>query len=136
VERVGTLEELVAVSDAVSLHSHLPEGNSCMFDAKMLAKFKPGSYLINTARGPLIDDIALIDALKNGALAGAGIDVHPKEFEPGFFENLDKDPLIRYATQHDNLILTPHIAGCTYDAWQMTEQHVIRMMIEAFDGKR
>ena len=135
-EKVGTLEELVAVSDAVSLHSHLPEGNGCMFGAKMLSKFKPGSYLINTARGPLIDDLALINALKNGPLAGAGIDVHPKEFEPDFFENLDTDPLIRYAREHDNLILTPHIAGCTYDGWQMTEEHVIGMMIDAFNGKR
>ena len=135
-ERAESLEELVSTCDIVSLHSHLPADGRCMFDAAMLANFRPGSYLVNTARGPLIDGPALIDALERGTLAGAAIDVHPNEFEKGFRENLDRDPLILHAREHDNLILVPHIGGCTLDSWQKTEEYVIRMMVDAFEGRR
>ncbi len=135
-ERVSSLEELVSKSDVISLHTHLPEGDGHMIDAEMLSKFKTGSYLINTARGPLIDEQALIEALKNGPLAGAGIDVHPLEFEKGFFDNLNDDPLIQYAKEHDNLVLAPHIGGCSVDAWRITQEHVIGMMIDAFESRK
>ena len=135
-ERAASLEELVSTCDIISLHSHLPADGKCMFDAAMLAKFKAGSYLVNTARGPLIDGPALIDALERGTIAGAAIDVHPTEFDPGFRENLGRDPLILYAREHDNLILVPHIGGCTLDSWQKTEEYVIRMMVDAFEGRR
>lgn len=133
IHAVQSLEELVSLSDVVSLHSHLPEDGKCMIDAEVLGKFKHGSYLINTARGPLVDGDALVEALQSGRLAGAGIDVHPREFEKGFLDSIEEDCLIQYAREHDNLILTPHIGGCTVDAWEMTEAHVIQMMIKAFN---
>lgn len=135
-ERAESLEDLVSTCDVISLHSHLPVDGKCMFDAAMLAKFKPGSYLVNTARGPLIDGPALLEALEQGRLAGAGIDVHPNEFDPDFKENLGRDPLILYARKHDNLILVPHIGGCTLDSWGKTEQYIIRMMVDVFEGRR
>ncbi|MEP5742871.1 MAG: D-glycerate dehydrogenase, partial [Marinomonas sp.] len=76
---VESLDELVAQADILTLHSPLTENTRGMIDARRLALMKPGSSLINTARGELIDQEALIAALESGHLAGAGLDVYPEE---------------------------------------------------------
>jgi phosphoglycerate dehydrogenase-like enzyme len=116
-----TLDELLAESDFVSLHHRFQEGeggNDKHIGARELALMKPTAYLINTARGRLVDEDALIDALRNGRIAGAGLDVFRYEpFHPD-------SPLL--ALSGDNLILTPHVAGAPLaEAWQTTARDLV-----------
>jgi len=97
------LESLLRESDVVSLHCPLTADNQGMLDARRLALMKPGAFLINTARGPLIDEQALADALNAGRLAGAGLDV--LSVEPARPDN----PLLSAR----NCLITPHIAWAT-----------------------
>lgn len=108
------LRDLAAASDAVSLHCPLTPETARMIDAAFLASMKDGAILVNTARGGLVNAEALAEALKNGKLAFAGLDV----FDP---EPLPPDsPLLGL----ENVILTPHIGGITEDSFR-------RMMREA-----
>lgn len=128
-ERVDSLHELVAVSDVVSVlvpHEKETEG---MISREILANFKKGAYLVNTARGELLDWDALLESLESGHLAGVALDVFEGEFVPGFAERFPYHPALRYASEHDNLILTPHIGGSTIDAWRLTEAHAIDMAL-------
>lgn len=102
------LETLLSTSDVVSLHCPLTTTNRHMIGAQQLAAMKPGSYLVNTARGPLVDEEALADAVESGHLAGAGLDVH--EFEPRVNSRL---------RALERVVLLPHIgsaATATRDA--------------------
>lgn len=94
-----TMDELLSQSDYVSLHCPLNPDTRHIIDAEALAKMKPTAFLINTSRGPLVDEAALIAALQSGTIAGAGLDV--QETEPPSEGN----PLYTL----DNVILTPHM---------------------------
>ena len=94
-----TLEEVLSQSDYVSLHCPLMPQTRHIINKDTLALMKPTAFIINTARGPLIDEAALIEALKEGRIAGAGLDV--QEAEPPAEDN----PLY----QMENVILTPHM---------------------------
>ena len=101
--RLTDLDSLLRESDVVSLHCPLTAANKHLIDARRLALMKPGSFLINTARGPLIDEQALAEALNHGHLAGAGLDV--LSVEPARPDN----PLLTAK----NCVITPHIAWAT-----------------------
>jgi len=103
-----TLDELLAGSDVVTLHCPLTDETEGMINADRLAKMKPTSLLINTSRGPLIDQQALARALNEGRLAGAGLDVMPAEPPPA------DNPLL----SAKNCCITPHIAWATKEARQ------------------
>ena len=103
--KLVTLEELIAGSDYITLHVGLTQQTTGVINAKSLAAMKKGVRIINCARGELIDDAALVEALKSGHVAGAALDVYAKE--PA------KDT--PYAAL-DQVILTPHIAGSTAEA--------------------
>jgi glyoxylate reductase len=100
--RYLTLEELLRESDVVSLHCPLTPQTRHLIDADALATMKPTAYLINTTRGAVVDEAALADALANGVIAGAGLDVFEKEPEvhPTLLEL-------------DNVALTPHLGSAT-----------------------
>jgi glycerate dehydrogenase len=105
------LDELFARSDAVSLHCPLTDETRNLVDARRLALMKPTAYLINTARGPIVDLRALAAALAGGRLAGAGLDVLPEE-PPRAGDN------IAGLLDRDNCFITPHIAWATRAARQ------------------
>ena len=95
-------DDMLARADVISLHCPLTDETRKLFDAKAIAHMKPGSFLINTARGGLVDPGALAAALESGHLAGAAVDVLSKE------PPVQGDPLLDY--RGANLIVTPHIA--------------------------
>ena len=128
-ERVETIEALVGQSEVVTLHVPHEKETEELISRAVFEQFKPGSYLINTSRGELLDWEALLDHLQSGHLAGAALDVCEGEFVPGFAERFPSHPVLTYARTHDNLILTPHIGGSTIDAWRLTEAHAIDMVL-------
>jgi phosphoglycerate dehydrogenase-like enzyme len=99
IRRAYQLDDLLAQSHFVSLHCYLDAANHHLIDERTIARMRPGSILINTARGPLVDERALLEALDSGHLAAAGLDV--VEREP-----LNNDRL----RQHPRVLLTPHTA--------------------------
>jgi D-3-phosphoglycerate dehydrogenase len=126
--RYQTLEELVRVSDVITLHVPHEKETENLIDEKIFSEFRSGSYFINTARGELVDHQALLAALVNGKLNGAALDVIDHEFDPDF--QVKDNPLWEYAVTNNNLILTPHIGGSTRDAWAATEQHTIKKILD------
>lgn len=106
--RFRLLNEVLRTSDIVSLHVPLTPSTRHMIGAAELRLMRPTAYLINTCRGPVVDEAALIEALGSGAIAGAGLDVFDQEPPPA------DNPLFRL----DNVVLTPHFAGPTWDNQQ------------------
>src|SRR5678816_1780509 len=121
-DRAG-FEEVLRRSDVLSLHCPLTEETKNLIGAEELAQMKPDAILINTARGGLIDDHALIEALKNGRLAGAGIDVLRNE------PPRDGNPLLE--VDLPNLIVTPHNAWASRQAMQTLADQLVDNL-EAF----
>lgn len=113
-----TLPELLREADVVSLHCPAQPGGP-LLTRELIETMKPGSILVNTARGGLVDMDALVDALEGGRLAGAGIDVYDAEPVPATARIL----------QCEDAVLSPHIAGVTYEAFE-------RMMTQAVDNIR
>jgi len=118
-----SLKALVRISDIITVHVPHESATERMFNREVFAHVKPGAVFINTSRGELVNERALVDALKKGTLRGAACDVLADEFNPRF--SIAKSALWRYARSHNNVILTPHIGGSTIDAWRMTELYVI-----------
>lgn len=120
-----TLEELLRESDIVTLHTSLRKETKKLLSYKEFELFKEGSYLINTGRGGLIDEQALVDALKSNRISGAALDV--LTIEPP-----DKDnPLLNM----DNVIVTPHIAWNTNDAENKAQEILIKQTRLVLEGK-
>ena len=134
-ERCGVtylpLEELVPACDIISLHLPATAESRHLVDRDFLARMKPGAFLVNTARGAIIDDEALCEAIRSGHLAGAALDCYDPEPVPA------DHPLVRLAAEcPDRLVLLPHQAGIT----QSSFYNVYRMLFENLqrlaDGKR
>jgi D-3-phosphoglycerate dehydrogenase len=105
--KLVSLEELVSSSDFISLHARMMPETRHMINADVLAKVKPGAYFINTARSGLVDEKALYDALTDGRLVGAFLDVFEEEPTTADY------PLVKL----DNVTVTPHMAGGSKDAF-------------------
>ena len=119
---VSTLQALLEQSDVTTLH--VPEAPSTknLMSREMIARMKPGSYLINASRGSVVDIEALAEALKNKALFGAAIDVFPKE------PKTNDEPFESALLGLDNVILTPHIGGSTLEAQENIGVEVARKL--------
>lgn len=118
-----SLDELLTESDIVSLHVPLNEHTRGLISREKIALMKPGSILINTARGPIIDSQALADALNEGKLAGAGIDVF--ETEPPIAAD---HPLLNAK----NVVLMPHIAYATREALERRAEIAFNNVLSFF----
>ena len=119
--KFSTREEIIEKSDIISLHCPLTDDTRHMINDRAVNKMKNGVILINTARGGLIDEAALINGIKNGKIAGAGIDVYEKE-------PVDNSEVLNL----QNVIITPHIGGVTYDSFYQMMYQAMRN-IEMFD---
>lgn len=122
-----SLDELLQQSDIVSLHCPINEESKHLINAQSIAKMKQGAYLINTARGPVVDSQALADALNSGYLSGAGIDVFEKE------PPLSTDhPLLH----SKNTIVTPHVAFASAESMIARAQIVFDNIQSYLDGNQ
>lgn len=108
--RMGSLEELLAISDVVTLHVDGRPGNAGLFGAEQFAAMKPRSMFINASRGMVVDDVSLRDHLLSGHIAGAALDVFPVE------PKAQGDTFESVLRGIDNVILTPHVGGSTQEA--------------------
>lgn len=124
--RLVGFEELLRNADFVSLHLPLTAETQGLIGTRQLALFRPDAYLINTARGGLVDEIALARALQEGWLAGAALDVRSAE-PPD-----QPDPLAALP----NVLLTPHIAGLTTESQRLTSTLVARDVLRVLQGRR
>jgi D-3-phosphoglycerate dehydrogenase len=127
-EPVESLDELLRLADVVSLHVPETPATANMIGAEQLAKMKTGSYLINNARGTVVDLDALAAALRSKHLAGAAVDVFP--VEPG--SNSEK--FIAPIQGLPNVIITPHIGGSTEEAQERIGAEVARKLVEYSDA--
>ena len=119
-----SLEELLSTSDIVSLHVFLSPETRKMINAERLALMKPDAYLVNTSRGPVVDEEALVAALRAGKLAGAALDVFEKE-------PLAADsPLIGM----DNVVLAPHLASYSEEGDRLHRQRVAQIALQVAQG--
>ncbi|WP_075289555.1 2-hydroxyacid dehydrogenase [Pararhizobium arenae] len=121
--QLDTVEEVLAGSDFVSLHCPGGGGNRHLIDAKRLSLMKPGAFLINTARGDVVDEQALVAALENGTIGGAGLDVY--EAEPNVPEALRK---------LENVVLLPHLGSATEETRMAMGMKVVENVTAFFDG--
>lgn len=111
VERMG-LEALLSEADVVTLHVHLRDETRQLIGREEIARMKPGAIFINTARGGLVDEAALREALESGHLGGAVLDLIDGEW----MDDVRRHPLVEYARDHDNLLIVPHIGGATVES--------------------
>ena len=116
-----TIKEIIEKSDIISLHCPLTTETKHIIDNRAVNKMKNGVILINTARGGLIDEIALVNGIKSGKIAGVGIDVYERE-------PVENNELL----QLKKVITTPHIGGVTYDSFYQMMHDAMRN-IEMFD---
>lgn len=121
----NSLDDLLATADIVTIHTPLNADSRDLIDARRIALMRPHVYLINTSRGGIVDEDALVDALAAGRLAGAGLDVW--EHEPRI------DP--RLLAQH-NVVMTPHMGSATYEGRIATGDKVIQNIRMWADGHR
>jgi D-3-phosphoglycerate dehydrogenase / 2-oxoglutarate reductase len=118
VKKCSFLKDLLISSDVVSLHVPLNDETKLMIGKTELRMMRPGAYLINTSRGMIIDEEALLEALSREKIGGAAVDVLSNESNLG---EKKLHPMVEYAKMHTNLLITPHIGGATHESMEKTE---------------
>ena len=117
-------DDVFRESDFVSIHVPLLPTTKHMVDARLLSLMKKTAYMVNTSRGPIVDEAALVEALRNNVIAGAALDVY--ENEPALASGL---------AELENVILTPHIASATEETRQAMSVLAAQNIIEALEGR-
>jgi glyoxylate reductase len=123
--KFASLDELLAGSDFVTLHVPLTDETRHMINTATLAKMKRGAFLINTARGLIVEEHALVESLRSGHLGGAALDVF--ENEPNIHPEL---------INMQNVITTPHIASATFEARDKMSEQVVEAVLDCLSGKK
>ncbi|MGV3579097.1 phosphoglycerate dehydrogenase [Brevundimonas sp.] len=124
-----SLSELLAQSDYVSIHAPLTPQTRFMIDAEALAQMKPTAFLINTARGGLVDDVALLDALRAGTIAGAGLDTFVSESDPGY------RPVSDALLALPNVVGTPHAAASSREGLDRSNRVAALCIVDVLQGR-
>ncbi len=120
----ATPEEVLREADVVSIHVPLLDSTHHLINAERLALMKPSAYLVNSSRGPVVDEAALVEALKNGTIRGAALDVF--ENEPALAPGL---------AELENVVITPHIASATEEARNAMSRIAAENLIAFFAGE-
>ncbi|MGP8078322.1 MAG: hydroxyacid dehydrogenase [Thermoplasmata archaeon] len=118
------LDELLAAADIVSVHAAVTPENHHLIDARALGKMRPGAFLVNVARGALVDEAALLAALQSGRLAGAALDVFEKE-----------PPVAPELLAHPRLLATPHVGASTEEAQRRAGGEIVDEVLRALHGE-
>jgi phosphoglycerate dehydrogenase-like enzyme len=124
IERVG-LDELLRSSDVVTVHVPLAPATRMLIGARELALMRPGSLVVNTARGGIVDEAALLDALRRGQVAGAGLDVFERE-----------PPVRSELLELSRVVVSPHVAGIGVAAQQAALEMAVDAVLSVLDGRR
>lgn len=119
-----TPEEVLQAADVVSVHVPLLDSTKHLIDARRLGMMKKNAILVNTSRGPVVDEVALVEALKNKTIAGAGLDVF--ENEPALASGLADLP---------NAVLTPHTASATVETREAMARLAAEALVDHFEGR-
>lgn len=122
------LDTLLTHSDVLSLHAPLTPSTHLLIDARALARMKPSAILVNTARGGLVDDAALLAAIQAGRLAGAGLDVFLSESDPAL------EPVTRELIALPNVVATPHAGASTREGLNRTNRIAAQCVVAVLDG--
>lgn len=122
------LDRLLAESDYVSLHAPLSDDTRFLIGADQIARMKPGAILVNTARGGLVDDRALLEALRRGHLFGAGLDTFASEADPSFA------PVTEALVALPNVVATPHAAASSQEGLVRTNRVAADCVLSALQG--
>lgn len=124
VEQATSFKEFLQQSDVITLHVPLTDETRNMMNRQAFGEMKSGAFLVNTSRGMIIDEDALLDVLEQGKLGGAALDVLCGE------PHVDvTNPLIQYARKHENLIITPHIGGAVVGVMARCEEYLANILI-------
>jgi len=123
VRMAASLDDLLREAHVVTVHVPLNDETQGMFDAGRFRAMRAGAFFVNTSRGALVDEAALLDALDRGHLGGAALDVLCDE--PAIDLN---HPLAQYAGRHDNLIITPHIGGAVEGVMARCEEYMAGLL--------
>jgi D-3-phosphoglycerate dehydrogenase len=119
-----SLETLLERSDAITVHVPLTRGTTSLIDARALARMKPGAFVLNVARGGIVDEAALAAALRDGRIGGAGIDVFETEPPAG-------SPLL----EAPRTVLTPHLGASTMEAQVAVAEEIAEQVLDVLDGR-
>ncbi len=129
IEKYENLSDMLGECDFVSLHAVLNQETRHLIGAEELAAMKPTAFLINSARGALVDETALLNALKRKGIAGAGLDVFSRE------PLNQEDHLLRGLYQMDNVVLLPHLTFYTAEAMQRLEKETLERCLEIIESR-
>jgi glyoxylate reductase len=118
------MDALLAESDFISLHTPLLPETRGLFNAPKFERMKPTAFLINTSRGPVVDEAALAEALENGRIAGAALDV------------FEKEPALHPGLNRQNVVLAPHIASASLETRTKMACMAVENVVATFEGRR
>ena len=123
-----SLETIFKQADVISMHVHLNEDTRGLASASLLSQIKPGAFLINTSRGGVLDENALLEGLRSGRIGGAALDVLSEEPE------VAESPMVQFSRDHPNLIITPHSAGYSPEAVNQVCIRAASKVVDFFGG--
>ncbi len=133
VMRAASLDELLPDADVLSVHVPLSKETTHLIGRAELAVLKRGAVVLNTSRGAILDESALIESLESGHLGGAALDVIHDEYSS---ESNLRERLLNYARTHENLLMTPHLGGATHDSLEKVEIFMAEKLIRHLQSTR
>ena len=122
-----SLEDLMKLSDVISVHVPLNQETTGLVSSTLLAMVKPGAIVINTSRGSIVDEAALLKGLESGRVSAAGLDVLGTE------PDIANHPLLEYARTNENLLITPHCGGYSPDAVAIVSAHAAKVALAVIE---